>query len=177
MEPVPASLARSCPRSFRSASLARSGQDDKRKIGCGNLEPVPASLCEAVRGPSAPVASLPSVRMTDFANLSEVLPLQRALLALVRMTIQLDAATREPVPASLREAVRGPSAPVAVAPFGQDDGFCKAVRGLCAPRLLASVRMTDFGAVDFCWGRTSIYNGRRFRQLRKYVTYVGITGS
>ena len=52
------------------------------------------------------------------------------------------------------------------------------VRGRCALRaLLASVRMMDFGAVDFRWGRGSIYNGRRFRQVGKYVTYVGITGS
>ena len=36
LEPVPASLARSCPRSFRSASFARFGQDDG-----GENEPPP----------------------------------------------------------------------------------------------------------------------------------------
>jgi hypothetical protein len=53
LEPVPASLARSCPRSFRSASFARFGQDDRVGVGrfgrddgfgCGDSEPVPASL-------------------------------------------------------------------------------------------------------------------------------------
>src|SRR5260370_8957072 len=31
-KPVPASPARSCPRSFRSASVARFGQDDTKKV-------------------------------------------------------------------------------------------------------------------------------------------------
>src|ERR1700675_1142842 len=57
-----------------------------------------------------------------FAKLSEVLPRSERSLALVRMTRELDAETwKEPVPASLREAVRGPSAKRAFARFGQDD--------------------------------------------------------
>ena len=96
-EPGPASLARSCPRSFRSASVARFGQDDNQgdlepvpaslTRSCprsfrsghvapfgqddnqGDLEPVPASLAPSCPGPSAPRALLASVRMTELALL------------------------------------------------------------------------------------------------------------
>src|SRR6266446_1362589 len=40
---------------------------------------------------------------------------------------ELDEADSKPVPASLREAVRDPSAPVAVAPFGQDDRLSRSL--------------------------------------------------
>ncbi len=75
-------------------------------------------LREAVRDPSAPVASLPSVRMTIKATWNRY-PLRlreavrdpsapRASLASVRMTIK---ATRNRYRLRLREAVRDPSAP------------------------------------------------------------------
>ena len=187
-EPVPASLARCCPRSFRSASVARSGQDDGEEIGCGDLEPSEVlplrERCslwsglrsldeetrsryrlrwrEAVRGPSAPRALLASVTMTEiwihtrtypsseidapislslFAGLvlgncpavdnptsvisseardrirsnrfAEIFRLQQLPL---RMRINLDAETWNRYRLRLREAVRDPSAPVASLP-------------------------------------------------------------
>ena len=79
--------------------------------------------------------SLATVRMTDFwmprfgtgtgfacAKLSEVLPRGERSLATVSMTDLFGCGDLEPVPASLREAVRGPSAKRACARSGRDDG-------------------------------------------------------
>jgi len=146
---------------------------------------------EAVRGPSAPRALLASVRMTEGGcGNSEPVP----------------ASLARSCPRSFRFGRVAPFGQddryARVARFGQDDGVGAGVAAEPNPltpfpykeggtekggaqsfrsALLGSVRMTDFGtspgAVDFRWGRTSIYNGRQFRQCRKYVTYVGITGS
>jgi hypothetical protein len=105
-EPVPASLARSCPRSFRSASVARYGQDDGLPVlAVRGAEPNPLTPFPVKEGGTEKIwgddrswmrkfgtgagfaprscprsfslrsQSLPSVRMTDFAE-SEIPPLR-----------------------------------------------------------------------------------------------------